>query len=57
MDTKDTKTMSNGEKSQSSEKKVHIYTAEELDIMEAEMFCRAVKAAREYKEQLAKAKK
>ena len=57
MDTKDTKTTSNGEKSQSSEKKVHIYTAEEMDKMDAEMFCQAAKAAREYKEQLTKAKK
>ena len=57
MDTKDTKTTSGAEKDLSSEKKVHIYTAEELDIMEAEMFCQAAKAAREYKEQLTKAKK
>ena len=57
MDIRDTKTTSDGEKDRSSEKKVHIYTAEELDKMEAEMFCQAAKAAREYKEQLAKAKK
>lgn len=57
MDTKDTKTTSDAEKDLSSEKKVHIYTAEEMDKMDAEMFCQAAKAAREYKEQLTKAKK
>ena len=57
MDTIDTKTTSDAEKDLSSEKKVHIYTAEEMDKMDAEMFCRAAKAAREYKEQLTKAKK
>ena len=57
MDTKDTKTTSDAEKDLSSEKKVHIYTAEEMDKMETEMFCRAVEAAKKYKEQLTKAKK
>ncbi len=54
MDTKDTKTTSDAEKDLSSEKKVHIYTAEEMDKMDTEMFCRASK---KYKEQLTKAKK
>lgn len=57
MDPKDTKTTSDAEKDLSSEKKVHIYTAEEMDKMDTEMFCRAVKAAKKYKEQLTKAKK
>lgn len=57
MDTKDTKTTSDAEKDLSSEKKVHIYTAEEMDKMDTEMFCRAVKEAKKYKEQLTKAKK
>lgn len=57
MDTKDTKTTSDAEKDLSSEKKVHIYTAEEMDKMDTEMFCQAAKAAKKYKEQLTKAKK